>query len=299
MSDAGDVLANLAPGVPKDGEGAPDGRTFAEVVDGVDDRGDTLPAKAEPEPVAGQEEIPAIQIPKARLDEVLSQNRVLQEQIDKQNELILAQTQLQNSQLQQTQSDEPEGRAPVDYAKAEQDYVNLTLEGDAEAAARLRVFIDENRQADMLASVQATQPEQSDAGAIQQFTYDANKVVEQLAVAHPETDPTNAAYDQNRVDEIHSLRDALDGTGEYTPAESLQRAADLILGAAKSTEAPRTDIKAKVDAANQQAPAMGSTGTPNKTERTIDGENITQKQFDALTEEEIAKFRGDYLTEGA
>lgn len=245
----------------------------------------------EPEP---EQKTPPLMIPKSRYDAVMARLKALEAQ----------------SQQPQQQPEPVEQAPDLDSQLAEIDaqIADAVKDGDGEKAAALmrqsRMLQMEMMQ-QQLSQVQTT----ATTASRESIKYDALvDAVEQLL---PEVNPDNAdTYDDGLVMQISELKDAFERQGK-SPSEALRRALNYVKpgwdqppvaqepspSPVKETKpAPRqTDVRKNLDAAKSQPPRMDSgensdvAGLKGK----IDVFKLPDKDFESLTEEQLAELRGD------
>lgn len=188
-----------------------------------------------------------------------------------------------------------------DVHAAEKEYVQHLMDGETDKAAELR-----NKINDHLTTTAATRAlELQQAQAVQSTL---QTVADKAVVDWPYLN-TEAGADAMTM--IVSLRDNHIRAG-MSPANALQLAVDKIAPkfAPATTDTPTLELPAgevKTDTRTQEAIARGlqasttqapalQAGIGNRASAaTVDVENLTEEQFDALSEAEKAKLRGDTL----
>ena len=144
-----------------------------------------------------------------------------------------------------------------------------------------------------------------------------DSLLAQVEAAHPEADPTegNESYDEGIVNQVNRLMNGFMQQGS-NKIEALEEALGYIYPEgwdsqssepeassapdpepAPAPEPKKTNIDANLEAANAQSPEMVA-GDDSTTAGIVDAINpmkLTEKQFDALSEEQLSKLRGDTL----
>ena len=123
-----------------------------------------------------------------------------------------------------------------------------------------------------------------------------------LEATYPAIDPDNEAYDEATHDEVSDVMNAFLATGDYAPAEALERAASYVFNQAvdQPVADPRTtDVDKNLDAHKRTAPnGQGKGGLDNGEagmKAKVDPMKLSEAEFDRLGEEELSKLRGDTL----
>lgn len=148
-----------------------------------------------------------------------------------------------------------------------------------------------------------------------------NIALERIEATYPQLDEDSDEYDEGVYKEVVLLMRAYRGVG-LTPTEALQKAVRKELGAASSKEKDVTSVKPKVDAdairAERKRDATGKAldakekSPPTATAKTGINSNdagaartakdvikMSQKDFAALDERELARLRGDEVEEAS
>lgn len=152
------------------------------------------------------------------------------------------------------------------------------------------------------------------ADAIETTRYDVAR--ERIEEAYTVLQPGHEDYDQAVMDEVIELIGAYQ-LKNYTPTDALQKAVRVLLGTKGTAQASAATVKPRVDAADvdeklkseRKANAVDKalkTVQPPSTEKVgldhdklgkktpKDIANLSEKEFDDLTEEELAKYGGDH-----
>lgn len=155
--------------------------------------------------------------------------------------------------------------------------------------------------------------------AVETMRYDI--VVDRIEAAYPEMDPKHEDFDREKMLEVLELKEAY-GLKGYKPSAALQKAVNIILGAATGKQKTATEVKPKVDeaaaaaaakkegvkeaatktaidAVNKQPPATGKIGVEHdKAGGVLDAKKVmsmNQEEFAKIDERELARMRGDDL----
>ena len=257
-------------------------------------------ATAEDEPDEATGGKPAAGIPKARFNEVNEARKEAEARAE------ALQRELDALKMQPATAPAPTAAAPAapaapefDVDAAEQKYIELLMEGETAEATKLRSQI--NRHVAAEAAQQAIAIQREAAARV-----DIQTVADKAVETWPYLNTPDGA---DALDLIKASRDANIARG-MAPAKALQLAVDKIAPKfAPDEEAPPTlglpSGKPAVDtrtanaiargakAADAQAPAVQAGIGNRATAGTLDVATLTDEQFDALSEAEKAKARGD------
>lgn len=249
--------------------------------------------QVEEEPSQQVEEQKAPMVPKSRLDEVLAKQKALQKQLDE----------LQTAKVEAV-TEAPE----YDFAAKEAEYQQFVLDGESEKATALRTEIRNAEKQQIMFEVQQTTTQNiQESTEIQAIQARAAELEKQ----YPIFDVNSAEHDPDILKEALELRDAFMAQG-YDGPYSLERAVNTTLTLKKpellQTEAPKIDPKVaelnkkkqtakvsqKIEASQQQPPAMKGEGAAQRGDKPIDLNKLSEKEFSALPEETLKRLRGDF-----
>lgn len=292
-----------APGADEDRGDVVDPELTAENLANVSGEENPAPAPApaastedEPDEATGGK--PSAGIPKARFNEVNEARK----EAEARAEALERELQALKMQQQPTTAPAPTPAAPAapefDVDAAEQKYIELLMEGETAEATKLRSQINRHVAAEAAQQAIAIQKQQAEAVNTQTV---ADKAVE----AWPYLD-TPAGADALSL--IKITRDAYIASG-MSMSKALQLAVDKIapkFAPAEDLTPPKVDGgKPPVDTrtanaiargaqASQAQPPVVQAGIGNRaTAGTVDVASLTDEQFDALSDAEKAKARGD------
>lgn len=292
-----------APGPDEDRGDVVDPELTAENLANVSGEENPAPAPApaastedEPDEATGGK--PSTGIPKARFNEVNEARKVAEARAE------AAERELQALKMAPTTTNAPTPTpaAPAapefDVDAAEQKYIELLMEGETAEATKLRSQI--NRHVAAEAAQQAIAIQKEAAARV-----DLQTVADKAVEAWPYLNTPEGA---DALDLIKASRDSYIARG-MAPAKALQLAVDKIAPKFAPDEdltPPKVDGgKPPVDTRTANAIARGTkaaeaqppvvqAGIGNRaTAGTVDVANLTDEQFDALSEAEKAKARGD------
>jgi len=232
-------------------------------------------------------------VPKSRLDEVLAKQKALQKQLDD----------LQTAKVEAV-TEAPE----YDFVAKEAEYQQFVLDGESEKAMAVRTETRNAEKHQIIFEVQ-----QTTAQNIQQSTeaQSLQAKATELEAQYPIFDINSAEHDPDLLKEALDLRDAFMIQG-YDGAYALEKAVSTTLTLKKpellQTEAPKVDpkvaelnkkkqtakVSAKIEASQQQPPAMNGEGAAQRGDKPVDLNKLSEKEFNALPEETLKRLRGDF-----
>jgi hypothetical protein len=242
-------------------------------------------AEAEPKPVK-EEKPDDIQIPKQRLDAEIARRKQLEETV----------------QRMQQQTKQEEVKAPeYDFDSKEKEFLKAMWAGEEDKALEIRSAIrkaeaEQHRFiAEQLASTSTTQAE-----ANVRFS----QTVTQITTENPLYNPEHENYNKTVTDYTLGLRDKFMAAGD-DPSSALVEAYNITkaqypeLFTTKTAEpvqaVKKVDIQQKVQAANKQPPALAGDSSITRGENTLDVNNLSQEEFDALPAATLHRLRGDVM----
>ncbi len=244
-----------------------------------------------------------IKIPKSRLDEVIAQReeereraRWLEEQLEK---LIEA-----NSKPSSQHVEEKEV-VKYDFDTAEQNYIDLIIEGETSKAAALRKEIEEARHRELVSVIKDIESESSKKikEASKQTTEDLKfeSLIDTFESKYAFLNADSDDYNEEAVDTVNTLMAGFIASGISKP-DALSKAVRKVapfykneeetvkkLGGERKTKS----IKKSVKASKSQPPKTRSKGSKNLDLDDIDISKLNERDFDSLTEKEKRILRGD------
>lgn len=280
------------------------GPTGDEVTEGEGD-----PADPEPDTVvdeddgdAGEPEPKEPFIPKSRLDRQIRKTRQLEEQV---------QSLIDGQSAQNLDPVAPVAVVPAqDMVAATKEALELALEGDVDGAAIRLAEAQAARDAAVTDAATQSVAAQMTERQVQNALDQAKDRVEET---YDFLDSTNSdTFEPELVSDVVALRDSYIGKG-HEPGAALELAAEKIArieyperftAAAPASETvaakpkPQADLSAKAKASAAQPPATNQAGTTDAVEsqEKMDVFNLSEEDFDRLTETQLAKLRGDFRT---
>lgn len=256
-----------------------------------------------------EEEKPEPQIPKSRFDQAVKKARDEAAAATKKADDLEA-------QIKANQGEVDAEKIELRIDEAEDELEKAIADGNVDKKAALRKEIRQlNRQlSDGNAAAHAAR---ATAIAVEQIRYDA--LVSVMETEHPELNPDNEdTYDQDMVEELTDYKSAFEAKG-LSSSEALKKALKAVYkaAAAKKEEEPEEEVdeekeqvakdlaaKKKADtvaaalaAKKKQPPDQKKTGLDSdkagKKDAKVDVKKLSNTEFDALSEDEKKKLRGD------
>jgi len=226
-----------------------------------------------------------IRIPKARFDEVQAKARA------REQELMEEIARLKAGPPQQQPTPQQQAAAMREELEKLQDqYEDLIFEGRKEDARAVRKqmtamrdsLIDHNQQLSGHMTRQAT---------LDQLSYE--KRLSELEAAHPILNPDSNSFNEATTNEVASLVQAFVNSGEPRVA-ALDKAVRYVLGNGRDK-----DARARAAAASKrQPPDLSGVGLDSDhagSSGDVDVSRLSQERFAKLSDEQLAKIRGDEL----
>jgi hypothetical protein len=267
------------------------------------------PDTATPDPVPVEED-----------DDSPTQNRVpvkrLNKEIDKRRdaEKLWSDSQTEMATLRQQLADaqskpQPQTQAPAapvvaspDITARMRDILNQTLDGDIDTSAAAMAEIFTQIQADAVAQANKHATETFDSRATYQsreqlLLGEADKLVKEYDVFNEQSEN----FDSGVAEETRELRDVFINAG-HEPHVALRRAADMVIkmhGYDKPAAVPEP-VNTSVRKPTQKNIEAAATTPPKQnglldTDRRLPSiEEMSETEFDNLTDAELSKLRGDY-----
>jgi len=236
-------------------------------------------------------------VPRKRLNEVLAKLRNTQEQLSR----------YEKAEQARTEKKEEGEKEEYDFGAKEKEYVNLIVEGNEAEAAALRAEIDTRRTEDIVAKVTQTAYEDQSRTRAEAAVAEAAQVWED---SFPILKQGSENYDEAVVGEIVQFRDGFIGSG-MNPVDAINKAAEYVLvqkgyisdevpedkqQESKTRRKPEKTLTQKIDAQRRQPTQQNGTGNSTRNDSDeIDVADLTDEEFDKLSERELARARGDFF----
>ena len=274
------------------------------------------PAAEDPAPAPKAEDKPEAKprkddrLPLARHKEILDKERAARAAVE---------TELQNLKRGQAVASTNEQITATETAilALEKNYTSLLADGELDKAAAVMAQIRASERA-IIESKAAFQTQAAEARAYERVRYDTT--VERLQEAYPALNDDHADFDSALTGEVMELQAAYRTQG-YTPAEALQKAAKVLMGAATTRQQRAVDTDVRVDKADLAAAtaeerrkaavtrnlAVAGKQPPSAKDVGVDSDKMggglnardvikmPQEAFAKLDESQLAKMRGDEL----
>ncbi len=198
-----------------------------------------------------------------------------------------------------------------DFKAKEREYLKLVSEGELDAAADLRVEIDDRRADENQARATAAAVETIGRTKSDE---DFGKAVAETLKTYPFLDNKSPEADKDAIDDVVAFRDHYITKKGLSPAEALRKAAERVAKdreeaeseaeeaeeegkeKAKAAGAARTKaaVKKGAESATKQPPTIAK-GKGNRTseDAQLDVQEMSEDDFDKLPAEEKKRLRGD------
>lgn len=249
------------------------------------DEEETEETEEEPEKEA---EPAAIHVPKSRLDAEIAKRRELE------------------AKLKELQG---EGKPKAGEVNLEgldaKSIFDKVLDGDVEGAGTaLQDMIRHVAQTTAQTVTESLMPQIQNAPNVTQAQMALNQAADALVAQYDVLNPQSEGYSETLQNEVVDLRDVYIDRG-YTPVEALQKAAKMVMSAEgiaaksatpaapKAAPKPKPNLEQKLKAAESQPPAI-SQQSGGEQEPAIDIMNMSDDDFDQLSEAQLARLRGDF-----
>ncbi len=299
-------------------EGEEAGEDTADAATEADDKGDVEPAAADEhdadkdaEEEARRKRDREIKVPKYVMDKKARKAREEGARADAaEREVVRLQGELEKEKRQETSAEQQ-----VEYDDSMlslgKKHAELILEGDIEGAAKV--------QSEQMALVRQNALDEANESASQtskaqmaesQAMADLNRVADHIVDTFPVLDSASESFDKELADDIVELRDFYVQRKGYSFGDALQTATDKLLPTAypelfeeaevepvKDTQAAGKKERAKKAVAKKIKAAQQPTkleGLPNRSKASeVRLEDLSEADFDNLTEAQMSKLRGD------
>jgi hypothetical protein len=256
---------------------------------------ETPAVEDEPKPKAKDEDV---RIPKTRFDEAVRKER---------DRTAAAEARARDleAQLATQRIAEDEGAARTRLREMIKTRNNLLADGELDKASEMdeNILDFQTLVAERQAEIKAGYAKEA---AKAEIRYDA--VVAKLEIDFPQINPDSDLYDETAVNEIKDIMDGFVATKKYAPAQALQKATALVLGAAKKANETAKDVGVRrkeeavarnLAAAKKQPASTNGVGVDSdKLGGALTADQVmkmTQDEFAKLPESVLSKMRGDAL----
>jgi len=242
-----------------------------------------------------------IMIPKARFDQSRRQLDAAKRRIAE----LEARMQSANPEQGQAPGTQQQADLNDQMVQLQTEINELILDGKSAEAAAKQLELNQ-KLIEYGRSVAQQEADQTVTKRTEQQAYDA--AVDELEAKFEFFDATSDSFDAELVGKVQVFRDAYINQG-YSPANAVLQAAEDVVKLHRPellepptpqppvpTPAPRTTpVERNVQAAAAQPPAMGGERTTRAAQETsVNVMELTEAEFDNLTETELRRLRGDF-----
>lgn len=250
------------------------------------------------EEVEEDEQQEAPRIPKARFDEVNQKAKDAKAEAEELRNRIAILEKMAAGQSPQEATkqpeQQPEAKTDFDFDAKEEAYMEAVLDGETELAKALRREI---REAEASVFNQTAENKSTEATQMAQLEQTIQQEVSRINEEQPIFDPQSDSFNQEALEYALQIRDGMMATGKDPLAAINEgvRVATALYGtppkpAVQAPKAKQEVSKKKIDAANKQPPSIGDKATmPAESGKKIDVMNMSEDEFDSLSEEELQK----------
>lgn len=243
-------------------------------------------------------------IPKSRLDEVIQQREEAKERalwLESQLEKLISQSQTQQPKIPE------QPVSTYDFAKAEEEYVGLIIDGEIAKASKLRSEIDKARREEMMVIISgvkesvASQAKAEGSALLEDERF--NTMIINFESKYKFLDTSSKDYNEEAVETVNTLLAGYVSAGK-SKSEALSLAVKKVaplysnevekkqtLGNARKVAAG----KKAVEASKSQPPKARTTANSSKSVdlETLDIKKMSDREFNKLTAKELKILRGD------
>ncbi|MCP4210879.1 MAG: hypothetical protein GY764_05310 [Halieaceae bacterium] len=263
---------------------------------------DNAPA-AEGDAAEGEQEAEAEADPAPQRPMMLPKSRYdsMKGRMDRENERLREELeQMRQGAQQQTEQQQAE-RPTLDSQLAEMDagIAKAMADGDHEQAAQL---MNSARRMERQAFQEALQHTSQNTSTQAQQSMEYDMFIDQLEASRPELNAESEQFDEALSNEVVDLMQAFAARGDATPKQALERALAYTYPegwreqpAPAAAAARSTDVGKNIETAQSQPPRMDAGVTSDKAGmgEEIDIMALSDEEFDKLTDEQLARMRGD------
>ena len=236
-----------------------------------------------------------IRIPKHRVDEMVGKERARAQALADELAALKAQ------QAQARQSADL-GQLHDQIEKLNDEYEDLLMDGDKEKARQVRRQLQQLQSQYNEATI-ATRTEEVRRATLTNVKYE--QALDRLEAQYPELNPNSDAFDHDRTVEVAELMEAFQLKGA-SKLDALNKAVKYVFRDVSATSAAPTPDRRAVearkraaDANKRQPPQAAGLGKPSDAAGIrgdgVDVGAMSQKAFESLTDEQLARLRGDDL----
>jgi len=243
-----------------------------------------------------------IQVPKSRLDEVISQRESEKDRVrwlEEQLETLINQNKAEHVVDKVV-------KEKYDFTAAEENYASLLIDGETSKAAQLRSVIDGERKADIVSLIKDTQNETVEEAtlkstdALEQDRFDT--LIGRLEEKHPFLDTESDTYDSEAVETVNTLISGYMSSGK-TKSQALKIAVSKVIPMyTKNEPTTKQSLGNKRIVKARKKAARASNAQPSEPRRkskeslddaTSEVSAMSERQYNKLTLKEKRVLRGD------
>lgn len=237
---------------------------------------------------------PEPRIPKHRFDEVNERRKAAEKRLAEFEK--------------QKQADGQEPSIDFDFSAKEEAYMDAVLDGEKDKAKSIR---EEIRQAEQQLYRQQMDQASTSTREATKAELELNSTINELTTEYPVFDGQSENYDQNLTEEALDLFEGFKGRG-YDPATAMRRAVRYVVRAndldqSESEASPAAgkagkgggldQHRATEEQGKRKAQRAAKQPPEPETRSTTEGRdvmNMSEEDFDKLSDQEIARMRGDF-----
>lgn len=236
-----------------------------------------------------------IRIPKHRVDEMVGKERARAQALADELAALKA-------QQAQARHSADLGQLHDQIEKLNDEYEDLLMDGDKEKARQVRRQLQQLQSQYNEATI-ATRTEEVRRATLTNVKYE--QALDRLEAQYPELNPNSDAFDHDRTVEVAELMEAFQLKGA-SKLDALNKAVKYVFRDVSATAtAPTPDRRAvearkrAADANKRQPPQAAGLGKPSDAAGIrgdgVDVGAMSLKAFESLTDEQLARLRGDDL----
>lgn len=271
---------------------------------GTEDRGDDIPDFPEDgaeiegqgaEAPKGEDQGPkdkGISIPKSRFDAAQAKARAREKE-------LLEQLQAYKAQEKQEAQAQDLGAKQSALDELRDNYEEALIDGDREGARKFRAQIVQLEQ-QLLEHTVSERSNQARHATKEDLRFE--KALVEIEGTYPKLNPDAEEFDPELTDEVSQVMDGLIRSG-VDRVTAMQRAVKYVAGPGKTDDAASSlrdrrreeSVGKNLAAAERQPAALMGADHDTAGKGTDDVKRMSEKAFNALSEEEMARLRGDIL----
>ena len=261
------------------------------------------PEAAEPESEHGERDRSGIQIPKARLDQEVRKRRALEAQLEEMRNRLSG-----GGDAGAGSAGVPDNQLTLDFGESAKNMFDMVLDGQLDKATELF-----NQAMQTAVTHAAKTAQQNTTGEIKRQTemerFSAR--IDEIVAEYPILDSTNPdMFDKDLCERVNMVRDGFLSRG-YRMTDALDEAVSMVLHAERpelfapaQTQEPEpapvkpqpkpVNVQKNLKTAAQQPPRLSDAGSSVVQHAAPNVFELDDPSFEALSETELAKMRGDF-----